>query len=279
MTYKAWIRFSNSADTVTPDAADDFRGMAIKMFGVEGERLPMPGDEAHTQDLLFIGNDAFFAGSPQDFLDFFTACNKGGGSCNPGQNPYVAWHLITHPRGAYNLLTGRRAYPTIGDIKWFSVAPFRLGDGIVKYSAFPCWPQAQYGRPGNTPYYLQQRLADLLDPANNNHLCLNLQVQQRHDPKTQSLENTLVAWSEHTSPWRKVATIDIYPQIFGSTAQQEFCERLTFNPWHGLQVQRPEGGINRARRDVMPAMQNVRLKADGLKRFGPDELTGDETFN
>jgi len=279
MTYKAWIRFSNSADTVTPDAADDFRGMAVKLFGVAGARLPVPGDEDDTQDLLFIGNDAFFAGSPQDFLDFFAACNKGGGSCDPKQNPYVVWDLITHPRGAYNLLSGRRAYPTIADIRWFSVAPFRLGDGIVKYSAFPCWQQAQYDRPGKTSYYLQQRLAGLLDPTNNNHLCLNLQVQQRHDPKTQSIENTLVAWSDRTSPWRKVATIDIYPQIFGSTAQQEFCERLTFNPWHGLQAHRPEGGINRARRHVMQTMQDVRLKADGLTRFGPHELTGDENFN
>jgi hypothetical protein len=39
------------------------------------------------------------------------------------------------------------------------------------------------------------------------------------------------------------------------------------------------GGINRARRDVMPAMQDVRLKADGLTRFGPHELTGNENFN
>ena len=104
-------------------------------------------------------------------------------------------------------------------------------------------------------------------------------MQQRNDAKTQSIENTLVAWSEKTSPWRKVATIDVYPQIFGSTDQQEFCERLTFNPWDGLQAHRPEGGINRARRDVMQAMQDARLKADGLTRFGPHELTGNENFN
>ncbi len=279
MTYKAWIRFSNAADTVTPDTAVDFRGMAIKMFGVAGARLPKPGDEDDTQDLLFIGNDAFFAGSPQDFLDFFSAVNKGGGTSDPMKNPYVVWDLLTHPRGAYNLLVGRRAYPTIADIKWFSVAPFDLGNDIVKYSAFPCWQQTQYGRPGKTPYYLQKRLEDLLDPANNNRLCLNLQVQKRMDPKTQSIENTLVAWSEKTSPWRKVATIDIYPQVFASTAQEEFCERITYNPWHGLLVHKPEGGINRARRDVMQAMQDVRLKADHLTRFGPHELTGSEDFN
>jgi len=42
-TYKAWIRFSNAADRVTGDPDVDFRSMAIKMFGVSGERLPGAG--------------------------------------------------------------------------------------------------------------------------------------------------------------------------------------------------------------------------------------------
>jgi hypothetical protein len=187
---------------------------------------------------------------------------------------------VTHPRGAFNLFTGRKVYPSIADIKWFSVAPFDLGDDntVVKYSAFPAEQQAQYAGPGEAPYYLQQRLEDVLDPTNNNHLRLNLQIQVRSDPSTQSIEDTLIPWSEQQSPWVKVATIDIYPQTFATTAQQEFCERLTFNPWHGLKVHRPVGGINRARRDVMQAMQDVRLNANGSHRFGPDELTGSEVF-
>jgi choline dehydrogenase len=279
-TYKAWIRFSNAADHITGDPEADFRGMAIKMFGVSGERLPVPGDENDTQDLLFIGNDAFFAGSPQHFHDFFAACVNGGGSCDPMQNPYVAWHFLTHPRGAFNLLTGRRTYPSIADIKWFGVAPFDLGDDdhVIKYSAFPAEQQTQYGSPGDTPYYLQQRLEYQLDPANSRHLLLNLQIQMRTDPTTEPIENTLVPWSAQKSPWTKIATIDIYPQTFATTAQQEFCEHLTFNPWHGLKAHIPRGGINRARRDVMHAMQDVRLQANGVTRFGPSQLTGDEEF-
>ena len=279
-TYKAWIRFSNAADYVTADSQADFRGMAIKMFDVSGDRLPVPGNENNTQDLLFIANGAFSAGDPQQFHDFFAACVRGGGSCDPMRNPYVAWHLLTHPRGAYNLLTGRKVYPSIGDIKWFSVTPFNLGDDdhVIKYSAFPCEQQTQYSEPGTVPYYLQQRLENRLDPANNNHLCMNLQIQMRKDPASEPIENTLIAWSDEISPWQKVATIDIYPQVFATTAQQTFCERLTFNPWHGLKVHLPRGGINRARRDVMEAMQDVRLKADGLARFAPGELTGNEVF-
>ncbi len=107
---------------------------------------------------------------------------------------------------------------------------------------------------------------------------LNLQIQMRTDPTTEPIENTLVPWSVQKSPWMKIATIDIYPQIFATTAQQEFCEHLTFNPWHGLKAHLPRGGINRARRDVMHAMQDVRLQANGVTRFGPSQLTGDEEF-
>jgi hypothetical protein len=275
-TYKAWIRFSNAADIAAGDVEPDFRGMAIKLFGVSGERLPHPGDETNTQDLLFIGHNAFFAGSPQHFLDFFTACNRGGGSCDPRKNPYVAWHLLTHPRGTWNLLAGRKVYPSIPDITWFSAAPSMLGGQIVKYAAYPCEQQAHYSKPGTTPGYLTERLQNVLDPASNRHLCLQLKVQVRNDPDKQPVENTLIAWDHDVAIWQSAARIDIPPQNFSSMAQQDFCERLAFNPWHGLQAHRPVGGINRARRDVMHALQEVRLKANGRTRFGPHELTGDE---
>ena len=40
-TYKAWMRFSNAANVVTDDRTKNFRGLAVKLFGVEGEKLPV----------------------------------------------------------------------------------------------------------------------------------------------------------------------------------------------------------------------------------------------
>jgi len=277
MSYKAWIRFSNPSDHVTTNAEHDIHSMAIKLIDVSGDRLPDPGDEANTQDLLFVAHDAFFAGDPQHLHDFFEACRKGG-SCDPIRNPYVAWHLLTHPRAAYNLVVGRKVYPSISDMSWYSVAPFDLDSHIVKYGAFPCERQAQYNTPGDTSHYLLQRLQNLLDPANNNHLCLNLAVQVRNDPDRQPIENTLIPWDDSVANWQTAAKIDIYPQTFSTTAQQEFCEELAFNPWHGLRVHRPIGGINRARREVLPAIQDARLKANGLARFARHPITGNEVF-
>jgi hypothetical protein len=72
-----------------------------------------------------------------------------------------------------------------------------------------------------------------------------------------------------------VAQITIPKQTFSSPAQREFCENLSFNPWHGLQVHQPLGGINRARKVVMKALSDLRLTQRGMTRREP---TGLETF-
>lgn len=252
--------------------------MAVNLIGVSGERNPVANDEGNTQDLLFNGHRAYFAGDPRQLLAYFSACVKGGG-CDPLKNPYVAWDHITHPRGAYNLWKGNKVYPTLQSVVWSSVTPFALGDAQVKYAATPCSRQAQYGGPGDTAYYLQQRLQARLDPANNNHICLDLNVQLRNDPPRQPTDNALVTWDGHVTGWLKVARLDIYPQAFTSYAQQQFCERLAYNPYQGLKAHAPLGGINRARGAMLPAVQDVRLNNNGWKRFGPGEVTGDEAFN
>jgi choline dehydrogenase-like flavoprotein len=288
LSYDAWLRFSNAADAVTDDDVEDFRGLAMKLVGVEGEKLPVPSsefpwmgrpadddDERLTQDFLFIAHDAFFAGNPKHFHDFFAAAVRGGGSSGPN-NPFVVWHLLTHPRGAFNATVGRKVYPSLADIRWFSVAPFHLGEGEVKYGVFPC-ESRQYHPPNavaGSPDYLAGRLRDRLDPQTGRGLCLEFNVQFR-SAESQPIDDTLVAWKKEDSPWHRVATIQIEPQIFNSPEQAEFCQNITFNPWHSLPAHEPIGGINRARRDVMFALQKVRLEANGRKRFEP---TGEERF-
>ena len=142
----------------------------------------------------------------------------------------------------------------------------------VKYSAFPCGVQAHYSKPGEEPDYLLRRLQNQLDPAHNGRMCLNLQAQVMTDPDTQPVENTLVPWDPEVARWQKLATIEIPPQTFSSYEQQDFCDRLAFNPWHGLKVHRPVGGINRSLRDVAANMQDVRFKASGLERVKAAEL-------
>jgi hypothetical protein len=111
-------------------------------------------------------------------------------------------------------------------------------------------------------------------PAEGDH-CLWFSLQKQGDPEDFPIEDTLEAWDEEESPSTRVARITIPKQSFGSPAQLEFCENLSFNPWHGLEAHRPLGGINRARRDEMKAISDLRLKQRGVERVEP---AGYETF-
>ncbi|WP_447970024.1 catalase family protein [Nitrospira sp. M1] len=272
MSYPAWMRFSNSAPEVTPDKDKDFRGLAIKLMGVEGERLPIPGDEQHTQDFLFIAFPGFFAGTPKDFFEFFDGEFNGGTFATAG-------YFSKRPRALKNTLIGRKQFANPLEITWFSVAPFQLGapnpDGsavAVKYKVKSCI-ERQSPLPDNpSGDYLEEAMAKDLAQGD---WCLEFLIQVQKDPETMPIEDTLAIWDENESPFIKIATIDIPQQTFTSDAQKLFCEDLSFNPWHGLTVHKPLGGINRARRDEMKAISDLRLKQRGVPRTEP---TGMETF-
>ncbi len=81
-SYPVWMRFSNSVEEITDDEETDFRGLGVKMFNIDGERLPEPGDELNTQDFLLLGHDGFFAGNAEDFFDFSMLVSMAG-------HPYI----------------------------------------------------------------------------------------------------------------------------------------------------------------------------------------------
>ena len=272
--YPVWMRFSNSAPMVTPDKDKDFRGLGIKLFNVDGERLPFPGDEQRTQDFLFIGFPAFFAGNPQDFHDFFEALFSGG------ERRVKTKYFTRRPRALYNTLKGRQQFANPLEITWFSVAPFSLGqeapDGgglAVKYKVRSCPNQPSQEIPTDpSDDYLEEAMKKSLSQGD---WCLEFMIQEQTDPASMPIEDTLTAWDEEIAPFTKVATITLPQQDFTSDEQKLFCENLSFNPWHGLKAHKPVGGINRARRDVMKALSDFRLQQRGVPRTEP---TGAERF-
>jgi catalase len=69
-TYSAVVRFSNSAGQPQADLIPDVRGLAIKVFGVEGDRLNSDDNSGRTQDFVMVNHPVFFARSVKDFLRF-----------------------------------------------------------------------------------------------------------------------------------------------------------------------------------------------------------------
>ncbi len=268
-SYPVWMRFSNSVEELTDDHEDDFRGLGLKLSGVMGERVVLPGDEQQTQDFLFLGHDAFFAANPEQFFDFFDAAFSG--------RPF--WFFVTHPQGFFNIMQGNKAYANPLDVSWNSVTAYGLGERLegnfkttVRYALQTC--EANSGKVPKplTADYLEENMQAQLQKGS---ACLNFMIQEQVDPLKMPVENALVAWDQELSPFVKVAQIRIPKQNFTSAEQKVFCENISFNPGHSLSAHEPIGGINRARKMVMKDISDLRLQQNGVARFEP---TGKERF-
>src|SRR5262245_63822435 len=75
--YPAWVRFSNMSDPPKPDIEPDSRGMAIKVMGVEGEKILDTEKNAQTQDFVLMSTDFFVTKGVAEFADLVQALEGG----------------------------------------------------------------------------------------------------------------------------------------------------------------------------------------------------------
>jgi hypothetical protein len=241
-TYAAWVRFSNGSSTPQGDAADDGRGMAIKVMGVEASR-------SGTQDFVMINAPAFFVRNAADYVDFSRAVHSPLKFFFPSLNPFK-WRL-------HELLAGRaisqRQVPNPLDAQYFTMAPLLFGDTPCKVSARPVGaPSAFADR--TAPDFLRDNLAKALAEGDKVfELCVQLRVDN-----AMPVEDPTIVWSEARSPFLAVARLTIPRQVFATPERDAFGENLSFTPWHGLDAHRPLGGINRVRRLVYETISALR---------------------
>ena len=118
-TYPAQLRFANA--TQDDDREKDFRGLSIKLQGVDG--TPLWGARGE-QDFLFNSYPVLFAANPADFLDFIDATRDRS-----------LWRYFINPAHFYSLkivLNGRQRISNPFAIDYWSTTPYRFGDNFAK---------------------------------------------------------------------------------------------------------------------------------------------------
>ena len=257
-TFPVWIRFSNQQDKVSPDSKADIRGVAIKLMGVEGARILPDGPVGTTQDFILISDSRFVTRNVAEFDGLIKALIGGP--------LLIVWYFLTHWRVARNLMSSLRHFSNLLAIRYFSVAPYLLGDRAVKYSLTP-GDIGQGPLPKNaSPNYLREALVDHLAKCD---AVFDFSVQFQTDPYKMPIEDPGVTWDEALSPFRKVATLTIPSQAFDTPERDEFGDNLSFNPWRCLPEHRPLGGISRARRQVYQALSAFRHEMNQAARDEP----------
>ena len=254
--YPAWIRFASS--TTASDAEKDFRGMSLKLLGVDGEML---FGEASNFDLLLNSHPVLFVGTPRDFAAFIER------SLDSDPILFFLDPFDLHLRELRIALAGRQHHASHLEIPYWSTTPYLFGAGrAVKYQARPCGGAATEPVEAPTEGYLRRAMRRRLAAG---EACFDFLVQFQTDSLAMPIEDASVRWDESLSPFRKVATVRIPAQAFESPARMELCENLSFNPWRALPEHRPLGGINRVRREVYAELAGFRHRRNRVDYAEP----------
>lgn len=257
MTYSSWVRYSPaSADVHAPDGKGVY-GFAIKLMGVEGRKILKGRENEGTQDFLLANFPSFLVSNIGEYAGL--------------QKKHLIEVAKAMPK--LSVMKGQKV-SDLGEESFFSMSSYALGERTaVKYKVAPCRKaNPQPPKEGLEDDFLTKRLESRL---NNEELCYKFFGQQYIDDRKTPVENPKVEWKE--SKFVELATITIPRQQFTSKNQQEFCENLTFTPWHSLAEHRPLGSLNRARKAVYASVSE-RRHLDRNQPAQPPEPTANGPF-
>ena len=258
---QAWVRFSNGAADGfnAPDSNPDLRGMAIKLMTQNG-----------SQDFVMINSPRFFSKDAADYYQLFSAIGKGGVS--------LLWYLARNLTTAEILNQARAKIENVLTTNYFSPVPFKLGNQSMRFKVVPCADNESLftAVDATQTNFLRE---SLLLSLSKGQACYDFYIQPNNDPEKNPIEDPTLVWDEKVSPFIKVARLDILQQSdFTTQPRMNFCENLSFNPWHGHESDnlRPMGQINRVRKLVYDEISKYRHNANHAVEMEPTDFSACE---
>jgi hypothetical protein len=278
--YPVIVRLSTTPGDLLPDGVASFRGMAIKVIGVEGQKLLPDGRDAVTQDFLFINHPTFATGDvaaylkaqlrmeklahvPEEVQEGLTTITRVGGT--------LLRHLGIDATGLIG--QGMPHTHILGDT-FFSAAAIRYGDYIAKLSVVPVSASLQRFRDAtvdaSNDMVLRQEVVNFF---RENDAEYELRVQLCTNLERMPVEDASVRWSEEESPYLPVGRLRLPAQEAYSAARRVYADDvLAFSPWHCMVEHRPLGSIMRVRRPVYDESSIDRHARNARTRREPRDI-------
>jgi hypothetical protein len=280
--YPVVMRFSTIPGDILDDSVSTPRALAIKVIGVEGERLE--GSERDvTQDFVLNNGPAFGAPDPKRFLArlrlLARTTNRGQRlkkilSAVMRQVQKVIVVITGRPNSTVATLGGHPETHILGDT-FYSQAPLRFDDFVAKISVAPKSPElkALTRSPLNVNGVPNGLREAVLDFFKKNGGVWEVRAQLCTDLEHMPIENAAVVWSEEVSPYQRIARITVKPQLAWSEVRSSVVDDgMSFTPWHGLAAHRPLGGIMRVRKAAYEAAKKFRAERNGRVIQEPREM-------
>jgi hypothetical protein len=296
-TFPAIVRFSNSETTDVQDLRSASIGLALKIDlqrAGYSEADFLPGTQpsgVKEQDFLTGTSRTFLSPDIKDYSWLFEK------RVDPGFTDFVQM-ILTHPKVLYDRtiapkFRGKSAAPLLLQKEFSGILPYAWNARAVKFKFIPChaFDPERFPFDHKDPRYQMKMIAQFLAAS---EACYRMRVQVRpdqlpgqpaggitaatpEDPRANPLEklfpieDATVYWPDGNAPaefqtgsgavrvsadFEDVGTIRI-KQGTAPLADQA-CERLAYNPWHGLKAHQPLGSLSRARLVVYRQSERVR---------------------
>ena len=280
-TYDTILRFSTTPGDVLDDNVSTPRGVALKVLGVSGARLP--GSESDTTQNYVLGNSpSFQVATAAGFLKQLKILAATTGHAEPVKEALSVLSRTTNAglekvglkSATLTTLAGQAITELLGD-SFYSQAAILHGDYFAKVVLAPVATELVAlsgkaldvsGHPDAIRESVQRYFAAL--PA-----VWELRVQLATVIEAMPVEDSATEWPEDESPYVAVARVNANPQqSWSEELWAEVESGLAFSPWIGLAAHRPLGSIMRARRPAYAAAREYRGQTNGIKIEEPSIL-------
>jgi hypothetical protein len=279
--YPVVIRLSSAPGEIHSDSIPAPRGMAIKVIGIEGERL-LPDDPGHNQDFLLVNIPTLSFGTIEKYRVLLGLLEKNA------ENPaFLQRALAGVARGIEVAVEAAGLEPgatlrglardndhLLGET-YHSMASIRFGDHVAKMSVAPLSEnvKALTGKEVRSTEYSAMRDA-VVEHFRSEGAEYQLRAQLCTDVARMPIEDASVLWPEDLSPHLPVATIRIPPQDAWTPARRVYGDDvLSFNPWHGIREHQPLGSIMRVRIAAYERSTRYRHEMNAQPRIEPATIT------
>jgi hypothetical protein len=226
-SYKAVMRFSTLPGMILKDSVSMPRGVALKVQGVHGDRLP--GSSGDEQDFVMVNAPTFGAPTVKEFNEFIRSVSK-----------------ITDDSKGLDVADNE----ILGET-FFSQTPFLYGQYVCKFGLAPVSTALKartnkHLEVNGKPNALRDSIIDYFAGQDGEW---ELKVQLNTDLASMPIEDSTVEWPQEESPYITVGRLSVPAQnAWSSTSIAMVDDGMSFNPWNGLAAHRPLGSINRARK-------------------------------
>ena len=270
-TYPVIMRFSTTPGDILPDSVSTPRGLAIKVVGVEGERLPGTENDV-TQDFVMINGPAFQTSNAKSFLNSLKLL---AATTDKGEGAKVALSAVM--RGTEKVIEtfggksamikgmgGEPASHPLGET-YYTAVPMLYDRYIVKLSVVPVSEDLtmltdHHIDVGHSKTAIRDAMVDHFSVYGGEW---EVRVQLCTDLDTMPIEDAAKVWPEDESPYVTVARLRVQPQTAWSDERSAFIDAMSFSPWHGLAAHRPLGSIMRLRKSAYEASARFRAEHTG----------------